>query len=137
MKGIDLYLEVDNLMKESSIQVMGEHEHEIAELLQDLGLPKIISRTISCLSSMEEMTSRELEAAADVRQPEVSAAMRVLRANDWVSVREEKKKIGKGRPVKIYRLNTPLLEIVKTLEEENAESNVDSMNDIKRLRELA
>jgi len=130
------YIKV-NIMKELSIQVMGEHEHEIAELLQGLGLPKIISRTIACLSSTTEMTSRDLEAAAGIRQPEVSAAMRVLRANKWISEREEKKKTGKGRPVKVYKLGVPLHQIVELLERDKLESNKETMTDIQRLRELA
>lgn len=124
-------------MKELSIQVMGEHEHEIAELLQGLGLPKIVSRTIACLASTTEMTSRDLEAAASIRQPEVSAAMHILRANKWISEREEKKKTGKGRPVKVYTLGVPLLRIVELLESDKLVSNKEIMSDIQRLRELA
>jgi len=131
-----IYIQVD-IMKELSIQVMGDQEHEIAELLQGLGLSKIVSKTITCLSSTTEMTSRQLEAAAGIRQPEVSAAMRVLRANKWVSEREEKKKTGKGRPVKVYRLNVPLRHIIELLEKEKMASSKQTMDDIKRLRELA
>ena len=124
-------------MKEVSIQVMGDQENEIIELLQGLGLSKIVSKTVTCLASTTEMTSRQLEAAAGIRQPEVSAAMRVLRANEWVFEREEKKKMGKGRPVKVYRLNVPLRHIVELLEKEKIASNEQTMDDIQRLRELA
>jgi predicted transcriptional regulator len=124
-------------MKELSIQVMGEREHEISELLQSLELPKIVSKTVACLASTTEMTSRQLEAAAGIRQPEVSAAMRVLRNKDWVVEREEKKKLGKGRPVKVYRLNVQLREIVETLEEEQIASKNELMDDLERLRKLA
>ncbi len=124
-------------MKELSIQVMGDQEHEISELMQSLGLSKIVSRIIACLSSTMEMTSRELEAAASVRQPEVSAAMRVMRMNGWISEREEKKKIGKGRPVKVYKLNVALRKIVELLEKENMAANEERVIDIQRLRELA
>ncbi len=124
-------------MKELSIQVMGDREHEISELLQSLGLSKIVSKTVACLASTTEMTSRQLEAAAGIRQPEVSAAMRVLRAKDWITEREEKKKLGKGRPVKVYRLNVLLHDIVKTLEEERIASNKEMLDDLERLRKLA
>jgi len=123
-------------MKELAIQVMGEQEHEIAELLHGLGLLKIVSRAIACLSSTTEMTSRELEAAAGIRQPEVSAAMRVMRANKWISEREEKK-TGKGRPIKVYKLGVPLRQIVELLEKDKLVSNEETMSDIQRLQELA
>jgi predicted transcriptional regulator len=72
-----------------------------------------------------------------IRQPEVSAAMRVLRANKWISEREEKKKTGKGRPVKVYKLGVPLRQIVELLESDKLVSNEETMSDIQRLRELA
>ncbi len=124
-------------MKELSIQVMGDREHEISDLLQSLELSKIVSKTVACLANTTEMTSRELEAAAGIRQPEVSAAMRVLRAKDWIVEREEKKKLGKGRPVKVYRLNILLRDIVETLEKEKISSEKEMMSDLGRLRELA
>ncbi|MCK4459985.1 MAG: transcriptional regulator [Methanosarcinales archaeon] len=124
-------------MKELSIQVMGDREHEISDLLQNLELSKIVSKTVACLANTTEMTSRELEAAAGIRQPEVSAAMRVLRAKEWVVEREEKKKLGKGRPVKVYRLNILLRDIVETLEKEKISSEKEMMSDLGRLRELA
>ncbi|MEA1907812.1 MAG: transcriptional regulator [Euryarchaeota archaeon] len=124
-------------MKELSIQVMGDREHEISNLLQSLELSKIVSKTVACLANTAEMTSRELEAAAGIRQPEVSAAMRVLRAKEWVVEREEKKKLGKGRPVKVYRLNILLRDIVETLEKEKISSEKEMMSDLGRLRELA
>jgi len=124
-------------MKELSIQVMGDREHEISDLLQSLELSKIVSKTVACLANTTEMTSRELEAAAGIRQPEVSAAMRVLRAKEWVVEREEKKKLGKGRPVKVYRLNILLRDIVETLEKEKISSEKEMMSDLGRLRELA
>ncbi len=124
-------------MKELSIQVMGDREHEISNLLQSLELSKIVSKTVACLANTTEMTSRELEAAAGIRQPEVSAAMRVLRAKEWVVEREEKKKLGKGRPVKVYRLNILLRDIVETLEKEKISSEKEMMSDLGRLRELA
>ena len=124
-------------MKELSIQVMGDREHEISDLLQSLELSKIVSKTVACLANTAEMTSRELEAAAGIRQPEVSAAMRVLRAKEWVVEREEKKKLGKGRPVKVYRLNILLRDIVETLEKEKISSEKEMMSDLGRLRELA
>ncbi len=124
-------------MKELSIQVMGDREHEISDLLQSLELSKIVSKTVACLANTAEMTSRELEAAAGIRQPEVSAAMRVLRAKDWVVEREEKKKLGKGRPVKVYRLNIMLRDIVETLEKEKISFEKEMLSDLGRLRELA
>lgn len=123
-------------MKDSSVQIMGDNEYEISTLLQSLSLSKISAKAIACLSSMQEMSSKDLEIAANIRQPEVSSAMRVLRDNDWLAEREEKKKSGKGRPVKYYKLTVPMDEIINKLEAVKREEYEDMMVDIKRLRKL-
>jgi len=72
---------------------------------------------ITYLANVEEATSREIEIGSNLRQPEVSIAMRTLRNNNWVEEREIKKD-GKGRPMKVYRLTISLEEIIKHFEEE-------------------
>lgn len=62
---------------------------------------------IAFLANGTEATSREIERGSDLRQPEVSIALRTLRKNNWI---EEKicRSDGTGRPMKVYRLKTPL-----------------------------
>ncbi len=72
-----------------------------------------------------------------LRQPEVSIAMRYLRENDWVQMREEKKNQGKGRPIKLYRLTVPMEKIINRIEENVlAESRVVLQN-IERLKNIS
>lgn len=123
-------------MKDSSVQIMGDKEYEVSMLLQCLSLSKISAKAIACLSSMQEMSSKDLEIAANIRQPEVSSAMRVLRDNDWLAEREEKKKSGKGRPVKYYKLTVSMDKIINSLEATKREEYENMMEDIGRLREL-
>ena len=48
------------------------------------------------------ITSRELEQGADLRQPEVVFALRVLSDQGWLTVTETKKREGLGRPFSQY-----------------------------------
>jgi|SRR5665648_45290 len=123
-------------MKDSSVQIMGDNEYDVSMLLQSLSLSKISAKAIACLSNMQEMSSKDLEIAANIRQPEVSSAMRVLRDNDWLAEREEKKKSGKGRPVKYYKLTVPMDKIIDSLEATKRKEYENMMGDIGRLREL-
>ncbi len=123
-------------MKDSSVQIMGDNEYEVSMLLQSLSLSKISAKAIACLSSMQEMSSKDLEIAANIRQPEVSSAMRILRDNEWLAEREEKKTSGKGRPVKFYKLTASMDEIITSLEATKREEYDNMMEDITRLREL-
>ena len=52
------------------------------------------------LANTPEATSRAIEHGTELRQPEVSIAMRYLTDQDWITSRESKAE-GKGRPVKI------------------------------------
>ncbi|WP_319508088.1 transcriptional regulator [uncultured Methanolobus sp.] len=116
---------------------MSEKEYEIVELLRKLDINRTVALTLACLSSGEEITSREIEKNSNLRQPEVSIAMRYLKDNNWVDIREEKKTEGKGRPVKLYRLVTPLDEIVHSIEQKILLESRYVLNNIEKLKRLA
>ncbi|MDK2940007.1 MAG: hypothetical protein PWQ51_2172 [Methanolobus sp.] len=116
---------------------MSEKEYEIVELLRKLDINRPVALTLACLSSGEEITSREIEKNSSLRQPEVSIAMRYLKDNNWVDIREEKKTEGKGRPVKLYRLVTPLEDIVQSIEQRVLLESRYVLNNIEKLKRLA
>jgi len=116
---------------------MGEVEYEMVELLRRLNINRPVALTLACLSKGEEISSQCIEMVSGLRQPEVSIAMRYLRENDWIDMREEKKNQGKGRPVKLYKLTVQMDKIIDTIEENIiAESNTIFQN-IERLKNLS
>ncbi|MDG6244042.1 MAG: transcriptional regulator [Methanolobus sp.] len=124
-------------MREKKPSGMSEKEYEIVELLRKLDMNRPVALTLACLSGGEEITSREIEKCSNLRQPEVSIAMRYLKDNNWVDIREEKKTEGKGRPVKLYRLVTPLDEIVQNIEQKILIESKYVLNNIEKLKRLA
>ncbi|WP_407356003.1 transcriptional regulator [Methanolobus sp. WCC5] len=124
-------------MREKKPSGMSEKEYEIVELLRKLDMNRPVALTLACLSGGEEITSREIEKCSNLRQPEVSIAMRYLKDNNWVDIREEKKTEGKGRPVKLYRLVTPLDEIVQNIEQKILLESKYVLNNIEKLKRLA
>ena len=116
---------------------LGEYELQMVELLRKLNLTRPVALTLTCLSNLEEVTSREIEMSSGLRQPEVSIAMRHLNEYSWVDIREEKKTEGKGRPIKLYKLVVPLDDIIKTIEEEIIMENKIVLENIQRLKSLA
>ncbi len=116
---------------------MEERELQMAELLKKLNLTRPVALTLACLSSVDEVTSRDIEMASGLRQPEVSIAMRHLNEYNWVDIREEKKTEGKGRPIKLYKLVVPLDNIIKTIEEEIMIENKTILENIQRLKSFA
>lgn len=94
-----------------------EKEEKIIDILVGLGLKRNVARILVFLARSPEATSRELERGTDLRQPEVSLAIRQLRERDWIESWESKAE-RKGRPVKIYRLSRPFPEILNQIEKE-------------------
>lgn len=116
---------------------MGEVEYEMVELLRKLNINRPIALTLACLSKGEEISSQRIEMVSGLRQPEVSIAMRYLRENDWVDMREEKKNQGKGRPVKLYKLTVQMEKIINSIEEDVMTESKAVLQNIERLKNLS
>jgi predicted transcriptional regulator len=108
---------------------------EFASILMKIGLKRNVAKVLTYLAGVEEATSREIETGSDLRQPEVSIAMREIRKLDWISERDEKNP-GKGRPYRIYRLNKSLPEIIGYLEGEKTRESEMVMRQIEKLKAL-
>ena len=102
--------------------------------MRTLGVPRKVSNMIAYLANVEEATSREIERGSDLRQPEVSIALRTLSKNNWVEERITKSD-GTGRPMKIYRLPRPLRRSYCTTRRKVNEAN-KAMQSIQRLKSL-
>jgi len=122
-------------MKQTSIRVLDDKDLEFIEALRNLKVPRNVATLITYLANANEATSREIEMGTNLRQPEVSIAMRSLRQNKWVEERDIKAE-GKGRPMKVYKLGVPLESIITFYEEETNRESTQAMMSIQRLKEL-
>ncbi len=116
---------------------MGDIEYEMVELLRRLNINRPVAFTLACLSKGEEISSQSIEMVSGLRQPEVSIAMRYLRENNWIDMREEKKNQGKGRPVKLYKLMVPMETIIDTIEENVMAESRTVLQNIEHLKNLS
>ncbi len=98
------------------VEALSEKEERIVTLLVETGLSRSIAKIIVFLSRAGEAISRDIERAANLRQPEVSLAMKELKEWGWIKEKELKRK-GKGRPLKSYKLTIDLRDIVSELVE--------------------
>ena len=95
-----------------------------------------VASLMTYLKDVDEGSSRDIEVATGLRQPEVSIAMRTLREKEWVAEREIKS-IGKGRPQKIYALRSTIDEIIEYYEAKKNQEAAQTMGAIQRLKELS
>ncbi len=122
-------------LNESAAPDLKVERDEFASILMKIGLKRNVAKVLTYLAGVSEATSREIEMGSDLRQPEVSIAMREIRKLDWISERDEKNP-GKGRPYRIYKLNKSLPEIIEYLEAEKARESEIVMKQIEKLKTL-
>ena len=131
-----LAIEIANIKDETPI-TMGSSEYEMIELFRRINVSRPIALSLACLAKGREISSQSIEIISGLRQPEVSVAMRYLRENNWINIREEKKSKGKGRPIKLYRLTVPMDRIVSKIEEEIIAESRLVLRNIERLKHIA
>ena len=122
-------------MKQTSIKVLDERDRDFIDALRNLKVPRNVAMLITYLANVTETSSREIEMGTNLRQPEVSIAMRSLRQNNWVDDRNIKAD-GKGRPMIVYKLRVPLESIINHYEKESNRESAHAMESIQRLKEL-
>ena len=123
-------------MKDSEVKMLDETDHVFIEMLRDLGMSRNAATTMAYLMNVNEASSREIEISTGLRQPEISLAMRLMCDKSWVSMRSEKKP-GKGRPMKIYSLASPVDEIISYYEDQIYKESQATISAIKKLKMMS
>jgi predicted transcriptional regulator len=111
-----------------------EKEEEFANLLIEIGTKRNVAKVLVFLANTPEATSRGIERGTDLRQPEVSIAMRYLMEQGWIKSRESKAE-SKGRPVKIYELAKPVNEIMDSIEKAKKKEANHQLQLVQKLRD--
>jgi len=127
--------EEEEKMKRKNMLVLDEKDEKAVEIFRELGMPKNLAKTLLYINQVDEFRSADVEQAADMRQPEVSIAIKELRRRGWVSKRDLKKE-GKGRPIHIYTSTQKLSEILTDFEQKKLEEVETIKNDITELKTL-
>ena len=122
-------------LRNVSLPTQTVEREEFASILMKIGLKRNVAKVLTYLACVDEATSREIEMGSDLRQPEVSIAMRELRKLDWISERDEKNP-RKKRPYRIYKLKKGLYDIIDYLETNKKTETDQVMTKISRLKEL-
>lgn len=107
-------------MKEIKIKTMtlDKKDNELVQILAELGMPQKLAKILVFVSQVDEWRTIDIEKSVSLRQPNVSIIMQQFEKKGWIKKRNIKKNKGKGRPVNIYSLKKPILEILKGFEEE-------------------
>ena len=121
-------------MRQETVTYFTEKEEEFANLLIKIGTRKNIAKVLVFLVKTPEATTLALERGTNMRQSEVSIAMRYLMDQVWIRSRESPSE-NKGRPIKIYELAKPLNEIMDCIEIEKKNEANNKLALFQKLRE--
>jgi predicted transcriptional regulator len=119
-------------MKTENVIYFTEKEEEFVKILIEIGTKKNVAKILVFLANTPEATSRDIERGADLRQPEISLAMKYLSEQSWITSRGSRAE-NKGRPFKVYRLSRPFHEIMDSLENEKKKEATNQFALIQKL----
>jgi predicted transcriptional regulator len=120
-------------MLTKTIQLFTEKEEEFINLLIEIGTKRTIAKALVFLANIKEATSRDIERGTDLRQPEVSIAIKYLEDQGWIkSWKTPSDK--KGPPVWNYALAVPVPEIMTSIEKQKKTEANNQLALIKKMR---
>jgi predicted transcriptional regulator len=122
-------------VREETVQYFTESDDEFTNLLIQIGTKKNVARVLVFVANTEETTAKDIERGTDLRQPEVSLAMKSLVQLGWVKSRENPS-AHRGRPEKIYQLAQSLTEIMEWIEKKKKDEIRKRMVHFKKLERL-
>jgi predicted transcriptional regulator len=125
-----------SIIRNVTIKVADKEDLEFMLGLESLGMKRTLACVITFLKDQNERSSRDIEVATGLRQPEVSIAMQTLRERNWLTEHEIKSE-GKGRPLKIYALRATIDEIINYCEAEKSRELARFSEAIQKLKELS
>ena len=116
-------------------EYMDEDRKKLVELLIEGEINKNEAKCLIFIADKDDVKSKEMEDALDLRQPVVSIAVQELREKGWIE-KKDVKKSGKGRPTHAYNIKKPIDEIVNDVIKD-IEKEIEELKDKKReLRDL-
>ena len=121
-------------MRSENITFFTDKEEELTNLLIKIGIKKNIARILVFFANIPDATSHDIERGTDMRQPEVSIAMRYLMDKGWIRSRESSAD-SRSRQIKIYELAKPFNEIMDCIENEKKNEVSSQLALVQKLRE--
>jgi predicted transcriptional regulator len=121
-------------MISENITFFTEEEEELTNILVDIGIKKNCARILVFFKKTPNASSHDIERGTDMRQSEVSVAMRYLMNKGWIRSRENSAN-SNGRLIKIYELAKPYNEIMDSIENEKKNEVSSQLALVQKLQE--
>jgi predicted transcriptional regulator len=123
-------------MRTEKVTYFTEKEDEFVTLLMRIGTNKNVAKVLVFLNANLKLTSRQIERGTDLRQSEVSLAMKYMMSQGWV-LAHEMEHDRDARLIKIYELSKPIADILDSIQNELENEADIQLKLIRKLRELS
>lgn len=120
-------------MIQQTIQIFTEEEEKFLYLLIEVGIRKNIAKALVYLAKTPEASSREIERGTDMRQPDVSTAIKHMYNKGWIKNRKVAPS-KKGRPIVNYSLAVPVKQIMTSIEKQKKEESNHKLELIRKMK---
>ena len=121
-------------MRLENVTFFTDEEEEFVNLLIRIGIKKNIARILVFFKNIPYATSHDIELGTDMRQSEVSVAMRYLMDKGWIKRRDSSPDNG-SRSKKSYELAKPFNEILEIIGNEKKNEVSSQLVVVQKLRE--
>ncbi|WP_333642174.1 hypothetical protein [Mesotoga prima] len=122
-------------MKEKNIRVFDSEDYEFIKCLRNIGIERKQAMVLAFFRVEEIGTSRGIEMATSLRQPEVSLAIVALRNLDFINSEQLTIPGKKGQYTNEYSLAVPLSDIIDHFWQIKLKEWGDMMDNYKKLSE--
>ena len=122
-------------MKEETVLYLSDAEEEFVSILTKVGTRKNVAKVLVFLANTAKATQRMIERGADLRQPEVSIALKYMAGQGWVKSSEIPS--HKGRPNKQFTLAMPARQIMASIERTTKERADSQLALVRKMRNYA
>ena len=122
-------------MKEKTVLYLSDKEEELVDILTMIGIKKTVAKVLVFLVNTANATSRMIEVGADLRQPEVSIALKYMAGRGWVTFSEIPS--GLGRPYKLFTLAMPVGQIMASIEKSTSDEMERQLGIVRKMRNYA
>ena len=121
-------------MRQEKVEYFTEKEEKFVNLLIEIGTMRNVAKVLVFLSSTPEANARVIERKTDMRQPEVSMAMKYLVERGWIK-NSVSPSDSKGRPMKVYELAKTITVILDCIEKEKKNEANNKLALVRKLRD--
>ena len=119
-------------MLQKTIQLFNDKEEEFINHLVGIGTKRPVAKMLVYLANKPEATAREIEHGADLRQPEVSVAIRTMSRLGWIRERMIPSD-RKGKPVHAIALALPVGQILDLIGKQMMDETRSRVSLIRKL----